>query len=124
MLVQEKTRRINATITGKGLSVIRQALVEYMPEARIVDEAGDDEEFVKWEETDLYSEIKTLETQGLILGAYRKREGLSLSELAKKTGISYTNISAMEHDRRAIGITSAKRLAKALGFDYRRLLDR
>ncbi|MDR1288246.1 MAG: helix-turn-helix transcriptional regulator [Treponema sp.] len=42
--------------------------------------------------------------------------------MAEKTGIKYTNISAMEHDTRNIGLSTAKRLGAALGVDYTKLL--
>jgi DNA-binding XRE family transcriptional regulator len=56
------------------------------------------------------------------LKAYRLREELSQSELAKKCGIPQANISAMEAGRRAIGIQSAKKLADVLNCDYRQLI--
>jgi tRNA(Phe) wybutosine-synthesizing methylase Tyw3 len=47
---------------------------------------------------------------------------LSIVELAKKTGIKYTNISAMEHDSRVIGLSSARRFGLALGCDYTKFI--
>jgi transcriptional regulator with XRE-family HTH domain len=61
-------------------------------------------------------------TPGKLLTAYRERAGLSVVELAEKTGIKYTNISAMEHDTRNIGLSTAKRLGAALGVDYTKFL--
>jgi ribosome-binding protein aMBF1 (putative translation factor) len=81
-------------------------------------DADDDNEYVRWEDTDLCKEISMRKTPGKVLCAYRMREGFSLVELSKKTGIKYTNISAMEHDNRVIGFSVAKRLAKALNCDY------
>ena len=54
---------------------------------------------------------------------YRTREGLSIMELAKLTGISCTNISAMEAHRRVIGLRVAKKLAKVLNCNYTDLLE-
>ncbi|MDR3341225.1 MAG: helix-turn-helix domain-containing protein [Treponema sp.] len=123
MQVQEKTRRINATITGTGVDEIKYLIIKYLPEAIITDNYDEDAEaYVKWEDTDLYKEICARETPGKVLTAYRMREGLSLVELANKTGIKYTNISAMEHDNRIIGLSVAKRLAKVLNCDYTRFL--
>ena len=51
------------------------------------------------------------------------REDVSQRQLAKLTGVSVQNISAMEHGRRPIGKDMAKRLAKALNTDWRLLLD-
>ena len=47
-------------------------------------------------------------TPGKLLEAYRERAGLSIVQLAEKTGIKYTNISAMEQDSRVIGLSSAR----------------
>ncbi|MDR0828472.1 MAG: helix-turn-helix transcriptional regulator [Desulfovibrio sp.] len=57
-----------------------------------------------------------------LLGA-RYREDVSQRQLAKLTGVSVQNISAMEHGRRTIGKEMAKRFAKALNTDWRLLLS-
>jgi DNA-binding XRE family transcriptional regulator len=121
MQVQEKARRIDVTIQGTGLEEIKKALARTLPEAVIIDD-DDDDEPVEWENTALAKKIRMNETPGKLLMAYRERAGLSLAELAKKTGIKYTNISAMEHDTRNIGLSTAKCLGAALGVDYTRLL--
>jgi DNA-binding XRE family transcriptional regulator len=56
------------------------------------------------------------------LKAYRLREDLTQSDLAKRCGIPQANISAMEAGRRPVGVQTAKKLAKALGCDYRVLV--
>ena len=61
-------------------------------------------------------------TPGKRLRAYRLREGLNQEQLAKKSGISQANISAMERDRRPIGLSVSKRLASVLNFNYKRFL--
>lgn len=65
---------------------------------------------------------KDVGTPGHFLRAYRKREGLTQVELSKKSGIRQAHISEMELGRRTIGIHSAKKLAKVLNCDYRRLV--
>jgi len=57
------------------------------------------------------------------LRGVRYREDVSQRQLAKLTGVSVQNISAMEHGRRPIGKDMAKRLAKALNTDWRLLLE-
>ena len=99
MQVVEKVHHIDVTITGMGADIIKTLIQKQYPNALVKDSDNDDD-FVKFEDTDLYREIKTNMTPGSLLSAYRSREGLSLTELAKRTGISYTNISAMENDRR------------------------
>ena len=105
-----------------GANIIKTLIQKHYPDVLVKDSDTDDD-FVKFEDTDLYREIKTNMTPGSLLSAYRSREGLSLTELAKRTGISYTNISAMENDRRVIGLNVAKKLANALNCEYTDLLN-
>jgi DNA-binding XRE family transcriptional regulator len=56
------------------------------------------------------------------LRAYRYRLGLTQVELAKKCGIPQPHISAMEAAQRTIGLSVAKKLALALGVDFRKLV--
>ena len=59
---------------------------------------------------------------GTTLSGFRHREGMTQTQLAEVTGIPQRHISEMENGKRIIGVVSAKRLAKALHCDYRRLL--
>ena len=59
---------------------------------------------------------------GVYLRGIRLRENLTQEALAEMTGISRSNISAMEHGNRPIGKEIAKKLATALNCDYRRFL--
>lgn len=61
-------------------------------------------------------------TPGRSLRAYRFREELTQSELAKKSDIPQANISAMENGKRPIGLNIAKRLAGILNCDYKKLI--
>ena len=61
-------------------------------------------------------------TPAKALSSYRLREGLTQKQLAKRTGISQPNISAMEKGKRPIGLNVAKKLAKALNCRYQRLV--
>ncbi len=56
------------------------------------------------------------------LWAYRHREDLTQAQLAKKSGISQTNLSAMENGRRPIGLNVAKKLGAILNCDYKKFL--
>jgi len=56
------------------------------------------------------------------LRAYRKRADLSQRELARKSDIPQPHIAAMESGKRAIGLIAAKKLALALGINYRKLV--
>ncbi len=59
---------------------------------------------------------------GVYLRGIRLREDLTQQALAELTGISRSNISAMEHGKRPIGKELAKKLADTLNCDYRRFL--
>jgi ribosome-binding protein aMBF1 (putative translation factor) len=52
---------------------------------------------------------------GLRLGAARERQGLSLREVARRTGLSPSFISQVERDRVTPFFASLKQLAAALG---------
>lgn len=58
----------------------------------------------------------------VILRGARTKEGLTQEEVSERTGISQSNISAMETGRRTIGKNNAQRLAEVLNIDYRLLL--
>ncbi len=64
----------------------------------------------------------TYETPGYYLRAYRIKADLTQAELAKKLNIKQHHVSEMEHNKRSIGKTLAKKLATVLNCDYRRLL--
>ncbi|OGQ06775.1 MAG: hypothetical protein A3G32_05775 [Deltaproteobacteria bacterium RIFCSPLOWO2_12_FULL_40_28] len=61
-------------------------------------------------------------TPGGTIQAYRYREEMTQKDLAKKTGIRQSHISEMERNKRTIGLQVAKKLAKALNCNYRRLV--
>jgi DNA-binding XRE family transcriptional regulator len=119
MLVVEKTRHIEAQITGTGTDTVISLIKEHYPDAAVFD---DDNGYENWDETDIAKEIRTNKTPGKLLNAYRIRAGLTVTELAKAAGTKYPNISAMENDRRAIGLDMARRLGKALNVDYQKFL--
>ena len=55
----------------------------------------------------------------VLLSGLRNREGLTQSELGEMIGVAQYHISRMEHGRRAIGKTLAKKLAALFKTDYR-----
>ncbi len=99
---------------------------------RIVEEAlvyaaglGTDEELISDGENRAL--LKKLEFPGGItpansLKAYRIREDLTQQELAKKSGIPQSNISAMEKGTRPIGLKTARKLADILRCHYKKLV--
>lgn len=123
MQVVERTRHINATFKGCGIPLIKEAILKAYPNAEIIDDENDDENLDEWKSTDIAKEIKARKTPGRMLAVYREREGLTLVQLAEKVGTKYTNLSAMENNRRSIGIAMAKKLGKALNAEYTKFLD-
>lgn len=119
MLVVEKAHHIEANISGAGTDIILNLIKENFPLADIIDNS---DEAILWNETDLAREIKADKTPGKLLKAYRQRAGLSVVELADAAGTKYPNISAMENDRRKIGLNMARKLGKALNVDYVKFL--
>lgn len=60
---------------------------------------------------------------GRKLREYRKRKGLTISQLALLSGYSKGGISMLENGKRdSITTKTLKRLAKALGADYKDLI--
>lgn len=67
---------------------------------------------------DVFAELDEKYTKaGVLLRGLRIREGLSQVEFAKKIGVTQANLSKMENGTRAIGLTIAKRIAKAFNVD-------
>lgn len=120
MLVVAKTPRIKVRITGPGARRVASLVTRSIRGAAIVND--DEDEFVDITQTDWYKSMSAKMTSGKVLRHYRENAGLSMTELAEKSGIALAHISAMEHDKRAIGKISAQRLGKALSCDYKRFL--
>ena len=71
---------------------------------------------------DFFSLAQVKSTPGSIVRAFRKNFDLTLKDLEKITGIDETNLSAMEHDKREIGLKSAILLSAAFGIDPDQIL--
>jgi len=119
MLVVEKTHHIVANITGAGTEIIIDLIKENFPKADIL---LNSDETLQWNSSKISREIKSEKTPGKLLKAYRYRAGLSIVQLADAAGTKYPNISAMENDRRTIGLKMAKKLGKVLKVDYIKFL--
>ena len=121
MKVFVKNKHINIRIEGEGVEQILELIRRELPEADIGAEEND-EELLEWDSTDLAREISAKKTPGKLLQAYRLREGLTLVELAERIGTKYPNLSAIENDRRTIGLGTAKKLGRELSVDFRKFL--
>lgn len=54
-------------------------------------------------------------TTGRAIRAKRKNYGITLEEVSKITGISVTNLSAIENDKKTIGLKTAIKIGAAIG---------
>ena len=120
MLVVEKTHHINVNLTGEGAATVAALLKERLPNAILVD---DESEAVEWKASALAKQIKAAKTPGKLVRAYRERAGMTLVKLAHAVGTKYPNLSAIENDRRVIGLAMARKLGKVFGADYRKFLE-
>jgi len=118
MLVRVKQPHIEVTVRGDGADKVCEALQHAFQGAEVEEE----DEYVPIEETDWYRSRAGVMTSGKSMRIYRENAKMTLTRLAVVTGIPKGNLSQMEHDKRAIGPLTAKKLAKALGCDYRSLL--
>jgi len=94
--------------------MIRSTLDQYLAEDRIPAKVVHDE--AKRHHGGAYR------TPGYYLRLYRQRAELTQTKLADKTGIRQHHLSEMENNKRVLGKTNAKKLAKILKCDYQRLL--
>lgn len=121
MRVVEKARHIDVKVEGSGVDAVAALLRASLPHA-IIDDEGK-EEYEEWEGSGLQKDFEALKTPGKLVRAYRARAGLSLVQLADAIGTKYPNLSAIENDRRAVGLGMARKLGKALGVEYRKFLE-
>ena len=89
---------------------------------RYVGTISGDSELLSDEEQKAILEKRGPITPGGSLRAYRVREELTQAQLAKKCGIPQGNLSAMENNRRPIGLNMAKKLAQTLNCNYKKLV--
>jgi hypothetical protein len=123
MQTSEQKYQIDISIKGTGVQLVKDLVLQHYPQARIRNVEETDDELKKREDIKLYKDLKSKITPGDRLAGYRGRAGLSITELAKLTGISHTNISAMEANRRVIGLRVAQKLVKFLNCNYTDLLE-
>jgi transcriptional regulator with XRE-family HTH domain len=65
---------------------------------------------------------KVVASPGQVVRAFRTSFGITLKELEEVTGISQTNLSAIENDRLDIGVRRTIRIAAAFGIDPEQIL--
>ena len=103
-------------IGSKRLKIVKQAIEEAI--------AFSSRDLLTSDETDAAFTRRVPDSgkPSAALHAYRGRAELTQRELAKKSGIPQPHIAAMESGKRVIGLIAAKKLALALGIDYRKLV--
>jgi DNA-binding XRE family transcriptional regulator len=123
MLVVAKTPPIRVEVFGEGMAELAAVLKKAIPGVSITPEPDfEDDEFVKPEDIPWFREIKSNWHPGETIRIRRENSGMTQAELAEKSHIPFTNISAIENGKRSVGSRTAKKLAAALGIDYRELL--
>jgi hypothetical protein len=104
-------RPVNVTRLKRA---IRSALDDYLEEERVP--AALVHAQAKARHGDHYG------TPGYFLRLYRLRTEITQAALADRAGMRQHHLSEMEHNKRPIGKVLARKLAKLLNCDYRRLL--
>jgi DNA-binding XRE family transcriptional regulator len=74
-------------------------------------------DLLSWEEA--FPEYDADELPGVALAVSRTKEDMTQKELSRLTGIPQGHISEMENGKRAIGVKTAKKLAKVLNISYK-----
>lgn len=119
MRLIDTTHDIDIIIT-RGKDKVLSLLREAFPDIEIID--------------DLYSEVADIVGESACYSArsydassrllmYRKQKGMTQGALAERAGIKREALSMLENGKRNLGVNLAKKLAPALGVDYKDLLS-
>ena len=110
MLAVVKTPRIELSLSGAEDSVAE--ILDFLRSRYSINVLNDEgNESVNAFETDFWKKT----TSGNLLEGFRLKHGLSQSQLAEKTGIGQTVISAYENGKRPLSRRAAIRIGEALG---------
>ena len=118
MQVHVKTPHIDAQITGTGADILIEALKHSIKGLKI----STDDEAIPINSDPWFQNLRKNRTAGEVLWCYRNNTGLTLDELAEKSGIAKSHLSEMENNKRPIGLKTAKKLAEVLDCDFHRFL--
>lgn len=110
-IVVKPKGKVNQTRLKK---VVRLALDQYIEEDRVSAKTLHNETRERHGEH--------YKTPGYYLRLYRNRTEMTQKDIAIKTGIRQHHISEIENNKRVLGKANAKKLAKVLDCDFRRLL--
>jgi len=122
MQAVEKARHTKDTrklisVSGRAAAAILAYAKSKDPHARIVPDIAlqGDSQYIPVQETKWYREVTASWHPGITLRIRRENAGLTQADLARRTGLAVSNISAIENGRRSVGLAVAKKLAEALG---------
>lgn len=118
MLVHAKKPPIDVQITGTGAELLVDILKRSFADLKVTT----DDEAISINSDPWFKELRKSRTAGDVLWCYRDNAGLTLDELAEKSGIAKPHLSEMENNKRVIGLKTAKKLALALNCDFHRFL--
>ena len=118
MQVRAKTPHIDVQITGTGADILVEMLKKSIKGVKVSTE----DEAIPLDSDPWFQELRKSRTSGEVLWCYRDNAGLTLDELAEKSGIAKSHLSEMENNKRPIGLKTAKKLAEALKCDFHRFL--
>ena len=114
MLAVVREPRIEISLSGADGAV--KEILEYLRNrypVAILSEADDDDEAVNAFETPFWKKT----TPGDLLQGFRLKHGMSQEQLAEKSGIGQTVLSAYETGRRPLSRRAAVRIGAVLGED-------
>ncbi len=113
----KKLTEIRLEVPASDVARVRQAIGGVLAlvgrGARLLDNEIDDEAIYSIEE--VYPDS----TPGSRLRGLRAREGITQRELAERLGIQQHHVSEMEKGTRKIGLSKARRIAKAYNISHR-----
>jgi transcriptional regulator with XRE-family HTH domain len=108
----------DAVHRAKAEALLDRLTAEHRQRRRAMPTSGLSEEEMK----SFFELPQVKATPGQVVRAFRTNFGLTLKELEKITGVSYPNLSAIEHDRVDVGVRRAVLLAAAFGIEPQQIL--
>jgi DNA-binding XRE family transcriptional regulator len=123
MLVVAKTPPIRVEVFGEGMADLVAVLKKAIPDVVITPEPDlEEDEFVNVFETDWFKEMQAKHHPGITIRIRRENADMTQADLSEKSGVPVPNISAIENGKRSVGARTARRIASALGCNYKELL--
>ena len=123
MLVHVEKPPTKIRLMGEGAVLVLEDLRKLYPNLMVLcDDDNEEEGYVDIEDTEWWKSEGAALTPGESLRIYRRNAKMTLTEVSRRSGIPKGHLSAMEHGKRPMGRIIARKLASAVGCDYRSLL--